>query len=136
MPVLINYSKQFEGKENYFIHEFDENGRLLVLMVSCSVTDLPGSMIKSFITEYAKEHILSNPEFNPSIMFEFLIQKSQEIAKNHFYDDIRVGISLFYRQPDQPACGLEDAAEARPPGRIGAKRGRSPAGTRRRCVTI
>ncbi|MGB3466178.1 MAG: hypothetical protein WBA74_12950, partial [Cyclobacteriaceae bacterium] len=101
-PIVINYSKECEGKENIFIHEFKGEDSFLFLMVNCSVNEIEGSLIKSNILDYGKDYLISNKVFNPIDFFKYLSTISAEIVKQHFYDNISIGMTVFFSHKNKP----------------------------------
>lgn len=101
-PIVVNYSKECEGKENIFIHEFRGEDSFLFLMVNCSVNEIEGSLIKSSILDYGKDFLISNKLFNPIEFFTYLSTISVEIVKQHFYDNITIGLTVFFSHNDKP----------------------------------
>ncbi len=101
-PIIINYSKECEGKENIFIHEFKNQDSFLFLMVNCSVNHVEGSLIKSFILEYAKDYVIGNKVFNPIDFFNYLSKINDQVVKQHFYDDINIGMTVFFSHKEKP----------------------------------
>ena len=101
-PVAVNYSKDCEGKENIFIHEFKAEDSFLFLMVNCSVTGIEGSIIKSGILDFGKDFLISAKAFNPVEFFKYVTTLSDEVIKQHFYDNISIGLTLFFSHQDKP----------------------------------
>jgi len=101
-PIIVNYSKECEGKENIFIHEFKGEDSFLYLMVNCSVNEIEGSLIKANILDYGKDYLITHKVFNPIDLFNYLSTLTDEVIKQHFYDNISIGITLFFSHKDKP----------------------------------
>ncbi len=101
MPLIINYSKYCEGRENIFIDESRNENSVIFVLVNCTVNDVPGSLIKSNIVDLAKEYLLSITKFDPAHLFDYLAEKANEVTKKHFYDNIRIGLTLFFHNKDK-----------------------------------
>ncbi len=98
LPLVINYSRDCEGKENLYVYEFPGDKGVMFLMINCSVPELPGSLVKAFITGYAKDQLLENEEFSLAKYYENLVGLSKEITKKHFYDNLNIGLTIFYSE--------------------------------------
>ena len=101
-PIVVNYSRECEGKENIFFHEFKGEDSFLFLMVNCSLNDIPGSMIKSGILDFGKDYLISNKSFNPVEFFTYVSTLADEVIKQHFYDNINIGLTLFFSHKEKP----------------------------------
>ncbi len=95
MPLVINYSRDSEGKENMLVFETEDEKSMLALMINCSVSETPGSMIKSFLLGYGKGYLLENKDCTAAAFYEYMVTAARDFSKNHFHDNIKIGITVF-----------------------------------------
>ena len=100
---LFNHSSSCKGEKNVFVHEFKKGEAIIAFLVGCSVTGIRGSMLKSFVSDIAKEQLLSKAAFNPVSFFRDLTSASESFLKDIEIDKEELEIQMIYKFDSKPS---------------------------------
>lgn len=100
---LFNHSASCKGEKNVFVHEFKKGEAVIACVVGCSVTGIRGSMLKSFVSDIAKEQLLSKAAFNPVSFFRDLSAASESFLKDIEIDKEELEIQMIYKFDSKPS---------------------------------
>ncbi|MEL7146732.1 MAG: response regulator [Bacteroidota bacterium] len=100
---FFNHSASCRGEKNVFMHEFKKGEAVIACIVGSSVTGIRGSMLKSFVSDMAKEQLLSRSAFNPVSFFRHLTSASEGFLNEIEIEWEEIEIQMVYKSVSKPS---------------------------------